>query len=87
MAERKDEAEAQKRQIQDKQRDLKNSFEKIAREWWTWWAIGKSPRHAETVMSRMEADVFPVIGHLQVDAVGPQHIREILLTNRDARRE
>ncbi len=69
MAERKAEAEA-------KQREAENSFEKIARKWWEWWAHNKSPRHADTVLRRLEADVFPAYGHKSIDAVGAPEIRE-----------
>ena len=31
-------------------------------------------------MNRLEADVFPVIGHLPIDAVLTTHIRDIMLT-------
>ena len=80
MAERKAEAEAKQKAIQDEQREAECSFERVARTWWDWWSIGKSSRHAETVMNRLEADVFPAIGHLFVDNVDPGQIRDILLT-------
>jgi hypothetical protein len=71
MAERKAEADAKQRQAEAQQREAEPSFEKVARKWWAWWSIGKPPRHAKTVMNRLEADVLPVIGHLYVDAVEP----------------
>ena len=80
MAERKAEAEAKQREIEERQREEQRSFESVARAWWAWWSIGKSPRHAETLMNRLEADVFPAIGHLFVDAVEPRHVRDILFT-------
>jgi integrase len=80
MAERRAEAETKQKEIEGCQREAESSFEKVARKWWAWWSIGKSPRHAETLMNRLEADVLPVIGHLYVDAVEPRHIRDILLT-------
>lgn len=39
-----------------------HSFEAVARVWHAHWAGEKSPRHAEYVMRRLEADVFPKIG-------------------------
>ena len=80
MAERKAEAEA-------KQCEAENSFEKIARKWWEWWAHNKSPRHADTVLRRLEADVFPAYGHKLIDAVGAPEIRELMLAveRREAR--
>ena len=59
MAERKAEGEAKQREAQACQREAENSFENMARKWWEWWSIGKSPRHTDTVMRRLEADVFP----------------------------
>jgi integrase len=80
MAERKAEAEAKQQEVKALARETDSSFEKVARKWWAWWSIGKSSRHAETVMNRLEADVFPVVGHLSIDAVQTAHIREIMLT-------
>ena len=80
MTERKAEAEAKQQEVKALQREADSSFEKVARKWWEWWSIGKSPRHAETLMNRLEADVFPVIGHLSIDAVQTGHIRDIMLT-------
>jgi hypothetical protein len=67
MAERKAESEAKQREVEAQQREAEHSFEKIARKWWAWWSVGKSPRHVDTVMRRLEADVFPVIGHKFID--------------------
>lgn len=69
MAERKAEAEAKQEEIRAIQREADSCFEKVARKWWAWWSIAKSPRHAGALMNRLEADVFPVIGHLSIDAV------------------
>jgi len=80
MAERKAEAEAKQQEAKALERDADGSFEKIARKWWAWWSIGKSSRHAETLMNRLEADVFPVVGHKSIDAVQTAHIRDIMLT-------
>ncbi|MFC6647063.1 tyrosine-type recombinase/integrase [Granulicella cerasi] len=78
MAKRKAEAQDKQKAIRDEQRESEKSFEKIARCWWDWWAIGKSPRHAETVMNRLEADVFPAIGHLSADDIQPGQVRNII---------
>ncbi|MBB5061948.1 phage integrase central domain-containing protein [Granulicella mallensis] len=79
MAERKAEAEAKQQEFRALEREADSSFEKIARKWWAWWSIGKSPRHAEILMNRLESDVFPVIGHLPIDGVQAGHIRDIML--------
>lgn len=39
-----------------------NSFESVARIWWSAWKDNKTPRHSEYVIRRLEADIFPVIG-------------------------
>lgn len=79
MAERKAEAEAKQKETEARQREAENSFEKIGRKWWVWWSVGKSPRHVDTVMRRLEADVFPVIGHKFIDAITAADIRELIL--------
>jgi Arm DNA-binding domain len=58
LAERKAEAEAKQNEVRERQREAESSFESVARDWWKWWLVGKSPRHAETVMLRLEADVL-----------------------------
>jgi hypothetical protein len=87
MAERKAEAATKQREAEDRQREAEGSFENITRKWWEWWSIGKSPRHADTVMRRLEADVFPTFGHKFIDAVTTADVREVMLTieKRDAR--
>src|ERR1700734_2200023 len=87
MAERKAEGESKQREAKALQREADSSFENIARKWWEWWAIGKSPRHADTVMRRLEADVFPAFGHKFIDAVTAADVRELMLKieRRDAR--
>lgn len=87
MAERKAVAEIRQREVQARQRDVESSFEKIAHKWWELWSIGKSPRHADTVMRRLKADVFPAYGHKFIEAVTAADIRELMLTvsQRDAR--
>lgn len=79
MAERKAEAEAKQKETEDRQREAENSFEKIGRKWWAWWSVGKSPRHVDQVMRRLEADVFPVVGHKFIDAITAADIRELIL--------
>jgi len=43
-----------------------NSFEAVARAWWSKWSTDRSARHADQVLRRLEADVFPEIGALPV---------------------
>ena len=79
IVERKAEAESRKREAEARQREAENSFEKIARKWWEWWAAGKSPRHTDYVLRRLEADVFPAFGHKFIDNVTPADIRKLML--------
>ncbi|MDN0085416.1 tyrosine-type recombinase/integrase [Crenobacter sp. SG2305] len=46
-----------------------NSFESVARAWWADWSAARSARHADYVMRRLEADVFPVIGNKPVTEI------------------
>jgi len=79
MTERKAELEAKQREIEERQREAENSFEKVARKWWEWWSAGQSPRHADYILRRLEADVFPAFGHKFVDMVMAADIREMML--------
>ena len=87
MAERKAEAEAKQKGAEAREREAESSFESTARKWWEWWSVGKSPRHADYVLRRLEADVFPAFGHRFIDAVTAADVRELMLTieRRDAR--
>lgn len=79
MAERKAEAESRQREAEAVQRQAESSFEKIARKWWDWWSAGKSPRHADYVLRRLEADVFPAFGHKFIDDVNAADIRTLMI--------
>ena len=46
-----------------------NSFEVVARLWWAHWKSDRSTHHVDSVLRRLEADVFPVIGTRQVDQI------------------
>ncbi len=87
MAERKARGEAQQKEVEARLREAENSFENVAREWWKWWLIGKSPRHADTTMRRMEADVFPAYGHKSISEVTAADVRQLMIAveKRDAR--
>lgn len=45
------------------------TFEKVARQWWEHWRGPRSPRHAEYVVRRLEADVFPVLGSRPISEI------------------
>ena len=46
-----------------------NTFELWAGKWWQHWQSSKSPRHAEYVKRRLEADVYPSIGNLAINEI------------------
>lgn len=48
---------------------LGNSFEAVARAWFEHWRGPRSTRHAEYVLRRLEADVFPAIGRKPISEV------------------
>jgi hypothetical protein len=79
MAERKAEVEAKQTAVDAEQRKAEDSFENVARRWWEWWSGDKSPRHAASVTSRLEADVFPAYGHRHIDQFTPGEIRNLML--------
>jgi integrase len=60
-------------------REVENTFEKIAQQWWEWWSEGKAPRHADTVWHRLKGDVFPAYGAKSIDAVTAADVREVML--------
>jgi integrase len=80
MAQRKVEAEAKQREAEAQEREAENSFEKVARKWWDWWAPGKSERHTGYVLRRLEADVFPPFGHKSINVVTAADIRSLMRT-------
>ena len=52
---------------------LGTTFESVARAWFEHWKGPRSPRHADYVIRRLEADVFPAIGRKPIsDVTAPQ---------------
>ena len=48
-----------------------NSFESVARERHKHWSPSKNPRYADSVLARLEADVFPEIGSMPIVDIRP----------------
>jgi integrase len=48
---------------------MATTFEGIARQWWAQWKTNRSPRYADYVIRRLEADVFPSIGNAAIASV------------------
>jgi integrase len=55
-----------------------NSFEMVAREWWAKWKTGKSDRHVEVVLRRLETRVFPLIGNKPVASITAMEVLDLL---------
>ena len=45
------------------------SFQSIAEEWHQHWSVGKSARHADVVIRRLRADVFPAFGTVTITEI------------------
>lgn len=57
-----DPAQARKDERLQRQIRIGNTFEAVARAWHANWKTARSERHADYVIRRLEADVFPVLG-------------------------
>jgi integrase len=64
-----DPVQSQKAAKEAKKLAQANSFEAVARTWFEGWKDARSTRHAEYVIRRLEADVFPVIGSRPVSEI------------------
>ncbi|MGQ0280167.1 tyrosine-type recombinase/integrase [Sphingopyxis sp. Q841] len=58
--------------------DVVNTFEHVAREWLETRLLSWSPRYAALVVGRLEADIFPVIGYLDIDTITPRQMLEAI---------
>ncbi|HYA41325.1 MAG TPA: integrase arm-type DNA-binding domain-containing protein [Syntrophobacteraceae bacterium] len=55
-----------------------NSFEMIAREWFQKFSPTWAPGHAQTIISRLERDVFPCIGKQVLREITPPELLTVL---------
>ena len=53
-----------------------NTFELWAKKWWQHWHTSKSPRHADYVKRRLEADIYPSIGKLPINEIEAHQVVE-----------
>lgn len=58
--------------------EVVNTFEHVAREWLETRMLAWSPRYAALVVGRLEADIFPVIGYLDIDTITPRQMLEAI---------
>ncbi len=79
MAQRKAEKTAVKIQVEEEKACDANSFRAVALKWHTWWAPGVDGDTAAYILRRLEADVFPAIGHKPITEVKPSEIRNLIL--------
>lgn len=59
---------------EDTPEPVPRTFEPVAREWHSNWAVGLAPAHVERVLSRMKRDVFPAIGNKPLEAITPPDV-------------
>jgi hypothetical protein len=52
------------------------TFEDVAREWHGHWKASRHQRHAHYVLARLEADVFPEIGHQPLEDLQASAFRD-----------
>ena len=54
----------------------RNTFEHVAREWLEIRLLSWTPRYAALVTDRLDADIFPVIGPLDIARITPRQLLE-----------
>ncbi|WP_416274722.1 tyrosine-type recombinase/integrase [Lamprobacter sp.] len=55
-----------------------DSFEVVAREWFTRHSANWAPSHSSRIIRRLERDLFPWIGRIPVSALKPPQILEVI---------
>lgn len=73
-----DPGEAKKAHKAAKQEQAANSFEVVAREWFSKNKDTWAPSHADKIITRLERDVFPWLGAKPVSEVTPPAVLEVL---------
>ena len=61
-------------------REASNTFELIAREWFESKKVEWTESHAQTVIGRLEKDVFPVIGNIPIKDLTHEHLLDTAKT-------
>lgn len=56
--------------------ELLNTFEHVARDWLETRTLSWTPRYAALVSGRLEADIFPFIGKLDIGTITPRQMLE-----------
>ncbi|MGN6580322.1 MAG: tyrosine-type recombinase/integrase [Bordetella sp.] len=53
----------------NRQHAADNTFRVIATSWWEHWKSARSERHADYVLRRLQADIFPALGDRPIDEI------------------
>lgn len=75
-----DPMEQRKADKNNSEKAVENTFEIIARQWWQHWSPARSARHAEYVIRRLEADVFPLLGGRPVNEIQAPEVVKMIKT-------
>jgi integrase len=78
LAEGIDPSELRKANKTQRAESAANSFEAVAREWYAKAYAGKAESTREKTMTRLEQDVFPLLGAMPVSAVEAADVRRVL---------
>lgn len=73
-----DPQDMKKEQRRDKALNAANTFEAVAREWHERHKQKVSEKHANTIINRLDADVFPIIGKRPIRDLTPPEILDVL---------
>lgn len=57
-----------------------NTFKVWAENWLEHWQADKSPRHVGYTQRRIEADIYPAIGHMPIADIEAPHIADVMRT-------
>ncbi|MCI5060512.1 MAG: tyrosine-type recombinase/integrase [Alphaproteobacteria bacterium] len=77
IAESKDPSYVKRRHKEQLKEEAGNTFEKIAREWHKHNKPEWKPEHAETILKRLERDVFPAIGEVPIKELTPKMLLDM----------
>lgn len=75
-----DPSQAKKEADLEKQLSTENSFEAITREWHEHQKGGWTERHANYVLRRLEADLFPTLGFKAINEIKAPELLLVLRT-------
>ena len=62
----------------EKQQALKQDFHNVAEEWYQKWREGKNEKYQLNTWTRLNNNVFPVIGHISITELKPSHFKSLI---------